>query len=84
MMLMKLHVAVLIALTVGTVGVHAQETSGQPRAATRASSDGGLPPIIDRELFFGNPEISSGTISPDGRFMAFRKPWNETMNDLLE
>jgi dipeptidyl aminopeptidase/acylaminoacyl peptidase len=39
-----------------------------------------LPPIIDRELFFGNPEIASATLSPDGRYIAFRKPWNETMN----
>lgn len=40
----------------------------------------GLPPLIDRELFFGNPEISSATLSPDGRYIAFRKPWNGTMN----
>ena len=40
----------------------------------------GQPPLIDRELFFGNPEISSATLSPDGRFIAFRKPWNGTLN----
>jgi hypothetical protein len=40
----------------------------------------GLPPLIDRELFFGNPEISSATLSPDGRYVAFRKPWNGTLN----
>ncbi|MDQ3211545.1 MAG: S9 family peptidase [Acidobacteriota bacterium] len=39
-----------------------------------------LPPLIDRELFFGNPEIASATLSPDGRFIAFRKPWEGTMN----
>ena len=37
-------------------------------------------PLIDRELFFGNPEISSATLSPDGRYIAFRKPWNGTLN----
>lgn len=37
-------------------------------------------PLIDRELFFGNPEISSATLSPDGRYIAFRKPWNDTLN----
>jgi dipeptidyl aminopeptidase/acylaminoacyl peptidase len=40
----------------------------------------GLPPIIDRELFFGNPEISGAQISPDGKFIAFLKPWKETRN----
>jgi hypothetical protein len=45
-----------------------------------AAAHAALPPVLDRELFFGNPEISTGTLSPDGRFMAFRKPWNGTMN----
>jgi dipeptidyl aminopeptidase/acylaminoacyl peptidase len=40
----------------------------------------GQPPLIDRELFFGNPEIATATLSPDGRYIAFRKPWNGTMN----
>lgn len=40
----------------------------------------GQPPLIDRELFFGNPEIASATLSPDGRYIAFRKPWNGTLN----
>jgi dipeptidyl aminopeptidase/acylaminoacyl peptidase len=47
------------------------ETSAQPK---------GLPPIIDRELFFGDPEISGAQISPDGRFIAFVKPFKGTRN----
>ncbi len=39
-----------------------------------------LPPLIDRELLFGNPEIAGAQISPDGRFIAFRKPYKDTMN----
>lgn len=39
-----------------------------------------LPPVIDRELFFGNPEIAGARISPDGQFIAFLKPWSETRN----
>ena len=50
-----------------------------PASAQQASSQG-LPPLIDRELFFGNPEISSATLSPDGRYIAFRKPYNDTLN----
>src|SRR5918996_6580423 len=33
-----------------------------------------LPPLIDREIFFGNPEISGGQLSPDGRWVSFVKP----------
>src|SRR5579863_3181866 len=39
-----------------------------------------LPPLIDRELFFGNPEITSATLSPDGKYLAFVKPWKDTLN----
>lgn len=39
-----------------------------------------VPPILDRELFFGDPEISGAQISPDGRFIAFIKPYKGTRN----
>src|SRR6478736_1428941 len=39
-----------------------------------------LPPLIDRELFFGDPEISGAQISPDGKFIAFVKPLKGTRN----
>jgi dipeptidyl aminopeptidase/acylaminoacyl peptidase len=53
---------------------------GLDQATQAPSQQSGLPPLIDRELFFGNPEIASATISPDGKYIAFRKPWNDTMN----
>jgi len=40
----------------------------------------GPPPLIDRELFFGDPEISGAQISPDGKFIAFIKPFKGTRN----
>lgn len=39
-----------------------------------------LPPMIDREIFFGDPEISNGQLSPDGKYMSFIKPYNGTRN----
>ena len=47
---------------------------------TIASAQGSLPPLIDREIFFGNPEIAGAQISPDGTYLAFRKPYQDTMN----
>jgi len=41
---------------------------------------GGPPPLIDRELIFGNPEISAAELSPNGRYLAFEKPWKNTRN----
>ena len=40
----------------------------------------GQPPIIDRELIFGDPEIAGAQISPDGKFIAFIKPFKGTRN----
>ena len=37
-------------------------------------------PLLDRELFFGNPEIAAAQLSPDGQYIAFLKPWKETRN----
>ncbi len=39
-----------------------------------------LPPIIDRELLFGPPEIAGGQLSPDGKYMSFLKVYKGTMN----
>ena len=44
------------------------------------SPSNGLPPIIDREQFFGDPEIVGAQISPDGNFIAFLKPFKSTRN----
>ena len=40
----------------------------------------GVPPLIDRELIFGNPEIAGAELSPNGQYLAFLKPWKDTRN----
>lgn len=45
-----------------------------------AFSQDKLPPLIDRELLFDNPEIASGKLSPDGKFISFIKPYKGTLN----
>lgn len=37
-------------------------------------------PLLDRELFFGNPEISGGQLSPDGQWISFLKEYDGIMN----
>jgi len=37
-------------------------------------------PTIDRDLFFGNPEISGGQLSPDGKYISFMKAYEGIMN----
>jgi dipeptidyl aminopeptidase/acylaminoacyl peptidase len=49
-------------------------------AVAAAAAEPGPPPLLDRELFFGNPDIAGAQISPDGQYIAFLKPWNDTRN----
>lgn len=53
---------------------------GAQEKAKKTSAAGGLPPLIDRELIFGNPEIAGAQLSPDGKYVAFGKPWKDTRN----
>ncbi len=56
-----------LALTVAAIGAQKAPPSG-------------LPPLIDRELIFGDPEISGAQLSPDGKYLSFQKPWKGTRN----
>lgn len=38
------------------------------------------PPIIDRQLFFGEIQIAGAQISPDGQYISFLKPYKGTRN----
>ena len=39
-----------------------------------------LPPLIERELFFSDPDISGAQLSPDGQFIAFQRPLDGIVN----
>jgi len=54
--------------------------SAAPAGAQQADYLSQLPPLVDRELFFGDPEISGAQISPNGEFISFRKQYKDVMN----
>ena len=78
------RVAHTLALVAGVAFVARHDAAAQaplPTPPARvAANASGLPPIIDRELFFGNPEIAGAQLSPDGKYIAFLKPWKDTRN----
>lgn len=43
-----------------------------------------LPPLIDRERFFGDPEVSGTQVSPDGRYITFLKPHEGARNIFIK
>ena len=43
-------------------------------------ADADLPPLLDREVFFGNPEISGAQLSPDGQYLTFLRDYEGVRN----
>lgn len=73
---MKKLFQAFFCLALAVSALNAQEQA----KSKKAPATGGLPPIIDRELIFGNPEIAAAQLSPDGKYLAFQKPWKDTRN----
>lgn len=67
--------ALTLALPLAAQG--AKPAKPSPAAASKPSQ---LPPNIDRDKFFGNPEIAAAQLSPDGQWIAFLKPYKDTRN----
>ncbi len=45
-----------------------------------ASMQAQLPPLIDREVFFGDPVLAGVQISPDGRYLSFLRSYAGALN----
>jgi dipeptidyl aminopeptidase/acylaminoacyl peptidase len=80
-----------LVLTAAPAGAALQEPAAAaeaaPTAEARRPAGAGslpyldkLPPLLDRDLFFGDPEISASQISPDGRHLSFIKPYQGVRN----
>ena len=72
----------LILLTVGLLGVgspHMQLTTQIANAA-----DSPTPPLLQRDLFFADPDIAGAQLSPDGQFLSFQKPLDGERTLLLQ
>lgn len=42
--------------------------------------EGELPPLFDRQMFFGDPQYAGSQLSPNGEMIAFRQPYKDVMN----
>ncbi|MEE4638277.1 MAG: alpha/beta fold hydrolase [Wenzhouxiangella sp.] len=62
-----------IALLVAPVLVQAEEPKPLPYLDQ-------LPELVDRDLFFGDPEISGAQLSPDGAWLTFMRPFEGVRN----
>lgn len=69
----------LLMFCIPFILIGCSEVTGQPIDNQDSYLDQ-LPPLIDREIFFDDPEITGGQISPDGEFISFRKQHKGVMN----
>jgi len=58
----------------------AQEVPDDELRAASVEYEGELPPLLDRQVFFGDPQLSGAQISPNGEFLAFRQEYKGVMN----
>ena len=54
--------------------------AASPLAATAGAAHADRPPLIDRNLLYGEVTIAGAQISPDGRYLSFLKPFKGTRN----
>jgi dipeptidyl aminopeptidase/acylaminoacyl peptidase len=50
----------------------------------RTQAEDAVPPQIPLKDFFRNPQAAGFSISPDGKYLALLKPWNNRLNVWLE
>ena len=65
---------------VGFARPHGPMATNRASAAEHLEHQATLPPVIPRELFFGDPKITGAQLSPDGQFLAFQKPLDGVIN----
>jgi len=68
---------VVLATLCALAGVAGRAAEESDPVADRLAK---LPPLIDRQVFFGDPEISGAQLSPDGKWLSFRKPYRGVVN----
>jgi dipeptidyl aminopeptidase/acylaminoacyl peptidase len=61
-------------------GFLAVPVSAQEVAGPSVDYEGELPPLIDRQTFFGDPQYANAQLSPDGEHVSFTRPYKGQMN----
>jgi dipeptidyl aminopeptidase/acylaminoacyl peptidase len=75
-----IYIFLCLTLSASVLATERTKPAAKAPAPAAAKSPSGLPPLIDRDLFFGNPEIAGAQISPNGKYISFLKPWKDTRN----
>ena len=73
--------ALIVAGCAGGPDVSDAVRVASPNATpTTAAYEGTLPPLLDRQVFFDDPQYANAQLSPDGAYVSFTKPYRGVMN----
>jgi dipeptidyl aminopeptidase/acylaminoacyl peptidase len=68
-------------LAVAVAGCARAPSVRSPQVVSQAAGAvASLPPLVERDVFFGDPEIAYAALSPDGRFISFVKQLDGVLN----
>ncbi|WP_406672892.1 S9 family peptidase [Natronospira sp.] len=81
-MLNRAYQLAVLLLIAGLAACASQEDDADTRMETDMDREetAQLPPIIDRDIFFDDPKISGGQLSPDGEWVTFHQPLDDVRN----
>ncbi len=54
--------------------------AGENAVSPSVEYQGDLPPLLDRQVFFGDPQYANAQLSPNGEHVSFTKPYKGKMN----
>jgi dipeptidyl aminopeptidase/acylaminoacyl peptidase len=70
----------VLSILLATLVVACDRDATEPSATPASDAAPAPPPLLPRELLFGNPERVNGQVSPDGRWLGYIAPRDGVLN----
>ena len=78
--LLRALTSILLPTLLTACDRNAPAPTAEPSTEPPATAQAAPPPLLTRELLFGNPERANGQISPDGRWLGYIAPRDGVLN----
>ena len=78
--LLRALTSILLPTLLTACDRNAPAPSAEPSTEPPPTAQAAPPPLLTRELLFGNPERANGQISPDGRWLGYIAPRDGVLN----
>jgi dipeptidyl aminopeptidase/acylaminoacyl peptidase len=72
--------SIFLAILLAACDRDAPEATATASTESSAAAQASPPPLLPRDLLFGNPERANGQVSPDGRWLGYIAPRDGVLN----